>query len=680
MRKITLILLFFIIVFSNIDLVAKRTFDINEYKAEKNFKKGVYYYNETKFLAAIEFFIKALQYNPDFYMAKIWLGKSYYKAGYLENAIESWREAIKEGGGDNFVREKLNNLFYRLGHPLKFNLIQPYVHLKSISGYRYDSKRFIQPISVYVDYNNDIYVMGLASAFIVKLNQNGDLLQKITGGKKSFKMPFGFTVDSENNIIVSDVKRDIVQKVSKAGKGLLLFGGTGTEDGKFLGPEGVAVDKEDNIYVVDTGNCRVQKFDSNGNFLMKFGERGTDEGEFLKPSGITIDREGNIFVSDNLNKTIQEFDPDGNFIGFFDKKKFHYLRNIKIKDDLFLIPDGYNGLYIYNFKNDSWFNLVSWNYNRDRFKYVSDLYLDKDGTLYVADFYNDSIEIFVPEKYKYSNLDVNVEYIDTAQYPKVVLYASVYRKDGTPVIGLTEKNFKVKELGIPIFPVGLIKSIYNEKKITTIFLVEKSPKMKKYQNELVKAANYYMKDIYNNQDLIKVENFHKIEWQGIDYTYKKLKVDNVLKANNYYDIDDVSKPLYNAITELMNKHSRKILLFFTTGNFDINENFKRYKWEVCMNYAKNNYVPIFIINFTEKNSEMLKQLAKESGGKYYYFYKDINKIKKIREDAAKVPINQYILVYEVVKDRRFKETWREVELEVNYNKLTGYDKTGYFVP
>ncbi len=674
------IIIFVIGLFIFTNLYGKSRFSLDNYKAEKNFKTGVYYYNETKFAAAIEYFVKSLEYNPKFYLAKIWLGKAYFKAGYIDNAIEEWKDAISSGGGDNFTREKLNNIFFKLGNPLKFNFIKPYIHLKTINGYRYDSKRFIQPISVYVDYNNDIYVEGFASGFIVKLNQNGELLTTITGGKKSFKNPFGMVVDSDDNIIVSDVKTDYVQKISKNGKGLWVIGGSGTADGKFLGPEGVAVDKENNIYVVDSGNCRVQKFDSAGNFLMKFGTRGDEEGEFLKPSGITIDKYGNIYVSDNVLKTIQKFDNDGNFINFFNKKRFNYLRKIKIDKDFFFIPDGYNGAYIYNFLNDTWFNLKTWNYNKNRFEFVSDIFLDKDSTLYISDFYKNTVELFVPEKYKYSNLDLDIEYVDTASYPRVVVYAGVYKKDGTPISGLTKKNFKLKELGVPIFPIALKNSIYNENKIKTIFLVEKSLIMKNYTDELIKAADYYMQDIYKNYDLVKVVNFHKVIWTGIDYTYKKLKINKVLKSDNYYSIKDVSLPLYKSITELMNKHSRKALIFFTSGGYDMEKNFKKYEWQVCMNYAKNNHVPIFIINFTDKNKEKLKTLAETSGGKYYYFFKDINKIKKIRQQIIKIPQNQYILIYETVKDKKFKGTWREIELQVNFNKLTGRDKIGYFIP
>jgi len=291
------------------NLYSRKEFDIDEYNAEKNFKSGVFYYNETKYLSAIEFFIKSLQSKNDYYQSRIWLGKAYYKAGYINNAITEWETVINQGGGDNLLRMKLNNIFYRIGNHEKIKLIQPYIHLKTIDGNRYDSKSFIQPVSIKVDKDGNTYILSLASKSLHIFNQNGNLLKKITSGKKGFKMPFGLEIDSNGNIIVSDVKLDIVQKFNKYGKPILKFGGTGVGKGKFLGPEGIAIDKYNNIYVVDTGNARVEKFTPDGKFLMTFGEKGEEEGKFLRPSGITLDKEGFIYVSDYAAKNIQKFDP-----------------------------------------------------------------------------------------------------------------------------------------------------------------------------------------------------------------------------------------------------------------------------------------------------------------------------------------------------------------------------------
>lgn len=668
------------IVISITNLCGQKKFNINEYNAEKNFERGIFYYHETKFLSAIEFFIKALQYNPEYYRAKIWLGKSYYKAGHLPNAIEEWQDAVNNGGADNIVINRLNNIYYRFSYSKKLLPVDQYIHLKTINGNRWDSSRFLQPISLAINNDQELFITGLASRSVLHFDRNYKKKNKISSGSKSFKMPFNIKLDNFGNMYISDIKRDIVQKFDKNGNHKLTFGGTGVKEGKFAGPEGIAIDRYDNIYVVDTGNCRVQKFSSDGKFLMKFGQRGSLPGQFLRPTGITIDKQGDLYVSDHLQNKIQKFDEDGNFIDYqFEDKRFKDIRNIHSYQNDFLIADGVNGGYIYNHNNGTWKHFKNFNYARDKLLSVSDMIINKDY-LYISDFYKNTVEVFVPEHYKYSNLDLQIDMVDTSQYPRIVLYCSVYKKNGQGIAGLAKENFTIKELGVRMFPYDILESLENKNKVMTVFLVEKSITMRKYQEDLKEAASYFLKDIFNTKDKVQVFNFHKNEWIGLNYAYSKLKILDALSEDNYHYLSDVSRPLFKSITELMNKLNRKALVFFTTGDFDMEENFKNYKWDICKNYAKVNHVPIYIINFTRKNERNLKELASQTGGKYYYYFRNTRKLKRIRDEVVRKPINQYVIVYNALDNKKLIDTWREIQLEVNHNKLSGTDKIGYFVP
>ncbi len=92
------------------------------------------------------------------------------------------------------------------------------------------------------------------------------------------------------------------------------WGGSGTEDGKFLEPHGIAIDGDSNLFVSDPSNHRIQKFTPDGTFLTGWGKYGREEGQFIAPQGIDVDREGNVYVADFLNDRIQKFTPDGEFL------------------------------------------------------------------------------------------------------------------------------------------------------------------------------------------------------------------------------------------------------------------------------------------------------------------------------------------------------------------------------
>ncbi|HLN36085.1 MAG TPA: 6-bladed beta-propeller, partial [Nitrososphaeraceae archaeon] len=94
-----------------------------------------------------------------------------------------------------------------------------------------------------------------------------------------------------------------------------VWGGAGTEDGKFLRPHDLDFNNDESIlYAIDRDGGRVQAFDKEGNFLFKFGKNGQADGEFSVPYGLDVDKEGNLWVADRANHRVQKFDSHGNFI------------------------------------------------------------------------------------------------------------------------------------------------------------------------------------------------------------------------------------------------------------------------------------------------------------------------------------------------------------------------------
>jgi DNA-binding beta-propeller fold protein YncE len=87
------------------------------------------------------------------------------------------------------------------------------------------------------------------------------------------------------------------------------WGTEGDGSGQFNNPAGVAVDSEDNVYVTDVNNNRIQKFTANGTFITSWGTEGEGEGQFSGPEGIDIDSQGGVYVADTGNFRIQVFRP-----------------------------------------------------------------------------------------------------------------------------------------------------------------------------------------------------------------------------------------------------------------------------------------------------------------------------------------------------------------------------------
>ena len=99
-------------------------------------------------------------------------------------------------------------------------------------------------------------------------------------------------------------------------------GVAGDGPGEFNRPSDVLVAPNGDIFVVDghgsDGNNRVQKFSKDGKFIKMWGKTGTGPGEFLDPHALAMDSQGRLFVGDRKNNRVQIFDQDGNHIASWD--------------------------------------------------------------------------------------------------------------------------------------------------------------------------------------------------------------------------------------------------------------------------------------------------------------------------------------------------------------------------
>src|SRR5690606_5771803 len=110
-----------------------------------------------------------------------------------------------------------------------------------------------------------------------------------------------------------------IQTFSPSGVYLDQVGAESTKDGMFGRPGESTVDSNDNIYVTDGELNRIQVFNSNGDYLYKFGIEGIGDGEFDRIRDIRYNPADNrIYVSDAPYNVgigrMQIFETDGTFV------------------------------------------------------------------------------------------------------------------------------------------------------------------------------------------------------------------------------------------------------------------------------------------------------------------------------------------------------------------------------
>ena len=145
---------------------------------------------------------------------------------------------------------------------------------------------------------------------------SGKLLREWGAGL--FAMPHGLSVDSQDNVWLTDVALHQVFKFSRAGKLLMTLGERGVPGANkahFNRPTDVAVLPDGSFYVSDGyRNTRVVKFSADGRFEFQWGEPGKGPGQFDTPHAIALDEDGRVHVADRENDRVQVFDSRGRFI------------------------------------------------------------------------------------------------------------------------------------------------------------------------------------------------------------------------------------------------------------------------------------------------------------------------------------------------------------------------------
>ncbi|PIZ14817.1 hypothetical protein COY52_10975, partial [Candidatus Desantisbacteria bacterium CG_4_10_14_0_8_um_filter_48_22] len=126
-------------------------------------------------------------------------------------------------------------------------------------------------IGIAVDSKHNVYVTDYSgnpttdseSNRIQKFTSDGTFTLKWGGyGSEPGKFidPICLAVDKEDNIYVADMGNHRIQKFDNNGTFLASWGTYGTEDGQFVYPNGIAVDSFGNVYISDYFSNRIQGF------------------------------------------------------------------------------------------------------------------------------------------------------------------------------------------------------------------------------------------------------------------------------------------------------------------------------------------------------------------------------------------------------------------------------------
>ena len=241
----------------------------------------------------------------------------------------------------------------------------------------------------------------LADAAVLEIDADSGRLIN-SWGANTFLVPHGITIDSANNVFLTDVGLQQVFKFSHDGRPILAVGEprVGAWDAThFNQPTDIAIRPDGTFYVSDGYvNSRVAIFDRNGKAIREWGKKGAGPGEFSNPHGLSfIPGSTDVLVADRENSRLQVFDQDGVF-----KRQWVGVKDAATTGRVFAVAaDGAGNSYVgirradYDtqhtgvLKLDRQRNIVAaigFGQPGDPvFNAVHDLAIGKDGSIYVAE-------------------------------------------------------------------------------------------------------------------------------------------------------------------------------------------------------------------------------------------------------------------------------------------------------
>ena len=205
---------------------------------------------------------------------------------------------------------------------------------------------------------------------------------------------FGVAFDLKGNIWVTDYDNNKLVKLSQNGQLLQTIHHTHSGSDHFCRPFGVSVSQEGLIYVCDYGNHRITVHDEEGKFLFAFGTEGSDLGCFSSPIDIVFDSGGLVYVTDDIGDRVSVWSKEGAFQRDFKTKCSPTCIAATGDNHLLVTSLESNTVMVYTLEGELIHHFGTEGSQQGRFGSCWGICIDNSGLVYVADGGNKHVQVF----------------------------------------------------------------------------------------------------------------------------------------------------------------------------------------------------------------------------------------------------------------------------------------------
>lgn len=208
---------------------------------------------------------------------------------------------------------------------------------------------FVRPRAAAIDSKDRLYIVDFTARIQIYDRDGMYLGPTWTTPDYRRGRPSGLSIDSDDNLLVSDSHYHCVRIYNSQGKLLRTFGEEGVTPGKLGYISDVIRHPNGHYYIAEFGDVqRISRFDQNGTFIQCWGSAGQEPGQFSRPRALAIGPGGLLYVADACNHRIQVFTPEGKLVRIFGQPG-SAPGDLRYPYDLAFGPNG--NLYIVEFGN-----------------------------------------------------------------------------------------------------------------------------------------------------------------------------------------------------------------------------------------------------------------------------------------------------------------------------------------
>jgi len=175
-----------------------------------------------------------------------------------------------------------------------------------------------------------------------------------------------------------------------------------------------------------------------------------------------------------------------------------------------------------------------------------------------------------------------------------------------------------------------------------------------------------------------VVNFNADSWIASSFSGSRLRTMDAILEPRYKEGRGFDRAFRRGIDELNKEFYKKAMIVITDGSYT-DQSFKNYSLLSCMNYAMNNHIPVYFLNFSGKESETLALFARSTGARQYDVLHS-SEFPYLYEMVRGYRSPEYLVTFSEQKNPKLSGLYVNAEAEVNYNGRFGRSRLGAIYP